>query len=72
MSRAEQEGASEPESLDVTRNRRWIYRTEGREFAAAFHRRFPPYSYRWPDLTWIGVEIGGARSRVAAIGNRDL
>lgn len=41
MSRAEQEGASEPESLDVTRNRRWIYRTEGREFAAAFHRRFP-------------------------------
>lgn len=76
MSRAEQEGASEPESLDVTRNRRWIYRTEGREFAGRVSPPFP-YSYRRPDLTWIGVEIGGgggggARSRVAAIGNRDL
>lgn len=67
MSRAEQEGASEPESLDVTRNRRWIYRTEGREFAGRVSPPFP-YSYRRPDLTldwrgnwwwWGSIENGG-------------
>lgn len=63
MSRAEQEGASEPESLDVTRNRRWIYRTEGREFAGRVSPPFP-YSYRRPDLihpvglAWKLVVVG--------------